>query len=130
MMERNLLKIYTKKQLRDIFKIYGKPSISGEFMEVVRRFEVDSIYYEVGDILFITKGNNFSKVGAIILNRYLDQHNDLIDIEYLMREDEELSNLLNKRCWWLYHECLNCLMPCVQSNFLYERIEGVENEKT
>nr|DAT69465.1 MAG TPA: hypothetical protein [Caudoviricetes sp.] len=128
-MERNLLKIYTKKQLRDIFKIYAKPFISGEFMEVVRRFEMDNKYYEVGDILFITKGN-FSKVGAIILNRYLDQHNDIIDIEYLKRKHEELSNLLDKRCWWLYHEYLYCLKPCVQSNFLYKRIEGVENEKT
>lgn len=128
-MERNLLKIYTKKQLDDIFKTYGKPFSSGEFMKVVRRFEMDSKYYEVGDILFITK-NNFSKVGAIILNRYLDQHNDLINIEYLRRKDEELSNLLNKRCWWLYRECLDYLEPCVQSNFLYGRIEGVENEKT
>lgn len=128
-MERNLLKIYTKKQLRDIFKIYAKPFISGEFMKVVRRFEVDSKYYEVGDILFITK-NNFDKVGAIILNRYLVQHNDIIDIGYLKRKDEELLNLLDKRCWWLYHKCLDYLEPCVQSNFLYGRIEGVENEKT
>ena len=129
MMERNLLKIYTKKQLRDIFKIYAKPFISGEFMKVVRRFEIDSKYYEVGDILFITE-NKGSKIGAIILNRYLDQHNDIIDIEYLKRKDEELSNLLNGRCWWLYHESFYCLKPCVQSNFLYKRIEGVENEKT
>ncbi len=128
-MERNLLKIYTKKQLRDIFKIYVKPSINGEFMKVDRRFKIDNKYYEVGDILFITKYNS-GKVGAIILNRYLDQHNDIINIEYLRRKDEKLSNLLDGRCWWLYHDYLYCLKPCVQSNFLYRRIEGVENEKT
>lgn len=50
-MERNLLKIYTKRQLSEIFKTYGKHHTSYEFMKVTRRFEIDDKDYEVGDIL-------------------------------------------------------------------------------
>lgn len=52
-MERNLLKIYTKKQLSEIFKTYGKPHMNYKFVKVTRRFEVDGRDYEVGDILYM-----------------------------------------------------------------------------
>ena len=44
--------------------------------------------------------------------------------------DEKLLDLLDSRCWWLESWCNRYLDPIVQSNFLYEHIEGVENEKT
>lgn len=81
-MERNLLKIYTKKQLSEIFKTYGKPHTDYKFMKVARRFEVDGKYYEVGDILYMVN-YPFERTKAIIINRYLYQHNDFIDYRYL-----------------------------------------------
>ena len=65
-------------------------------------------------------------MGVIILNRYLGQHNDFIDIGYLEDKDEELAELLDMRCWWVYKMYLDCLEPLVKSNFLYERDKGVE----
>lgn len=52
--------------------------------------------------------------------------NDFIDIGYLEYKDEELSKLLDRRCWWVYKMYLDCLEPLVKSDFLYKRIEGVE----
>ena len=121
-MERNLLKLYTKKELRDIFKTYGKPHKTFEFMKVVERFEVDGKEYKVGDILYMLDYPIY-KSKAIILNRYLYQHNDFIDVRYLEDKDEKLRDLLNNRCWWLESWCHRCLEPIVQSDFLYERIE-------
>lgn len=128
-MERNLLKIYTKKQLSEIFKIYGKPHMSYEFMKVTRRFEIDGKNYEVGDILYMVD-YPLVRTRAIILNRYLYQHNDFIDYRYLKEKNEKLLDLLDGRCWWLESWCNSYLEPVVQSNFLYEHVEGVENEKT
>ena len=127
-MERNLLKTYTKKELRDIFKTYGKPHTSYEFVKVTKRFEVDGREYKVGDILYMVD-YPYERTRAIILNRYIRQHNDFIDARYLWDKDEKLYDLLDKRCWWLESWCHRCLEPIVQSNFLYERIEGVENEE-
>ena len=123
-MERNLLKIYTKKQLSEIFKTYGKHHTDYKFMKVTRRFEIDDKDYEVGDILYMVD-YPLERTRAIILNRYLNQHNDFIDYK-----DEKLLDLLKCRCWWLESWCNRYLEPIVQSNFLYEHIEGVENEKT
>lgn len=128
-MERNLLKIYTKKQLSEIFKTYGKPHTDYKFMKVTRRFEVDGKYYEVGDILYMVD-YPLERTKAIILNRYMRQHNDFIDDRYLEDKNKELLDLLRNRCWWLESWCNRYLEPVVQSNFLYEHIEGVENEKT
>ena len=128
-MERNLLKIYTNKQLREIFKTYGKPHMSYKFMKVTKRFEVDGKGYEVGDILYMLDYPQ-DRTRAIILNRYLSQHNDFIDYWYLKEKNEKLFELLDGRCWWLESWCNHYLEPYVQSNFLYEHIEGVENEKT
>lgn len=128
-MERNLLKIYTKKQLREIFKTYGKPHMSYKFMKVTKRFEVDGKGYKVGDILYMLDYPQ-DRTRAIILNRYLSQHNDFIDYWYLKEKNEKLFELLDGRCWWLESWCNHYLEPYVQSNFLYEHIEGVENEKT
>lgn len=128
-MERNLLKIYTKKQLSEIFKTYGKPHMDYKFMKVTRRFEVDGKYYEVGDILYMVN-YPFERTKAIIINRYLYQHNDFIDYRYLKEKNEKLLDLLDGRCWWLESWCNSYLEPIVQSNFLYKHIEGVENEKT
>lgn len=127
-MKENLLKIYSKKQLRDIFKTYGKPHMNWEFVKVARRFEVDGSNYEVGDILYMVD-YPFDKRKAIILNRYLSQHNDFIDYTYLRMKNEKLLDLLAGRCWWLESWCHRYLVPVVQSNFLYEHIEGVENEE-
>ena len=66
---------------------------------------------------------------AIILNRYLYQHNDFIDYRYLEQKNEKLLDLLDGRCWWLESWCHRCLEPVVQSSFLYEHVEGVENEE-
>lgn len=124
-MERNLLKLYTKEQLRYIFKTYVDTHKRYEFMKVVKSFVMDNKHYEVGDILYVI---NFprSELGVIILNRYLGQHNDFIDIGYLEDKDEELAELLDMRCWWVYKTYLDCLEPLVKSNFLYERDKGVE----
>lgn len=127
-MERNLLKIYTKRQLREIFKTYGKPHMNYKFVKVTRRFEVDGKDYEVGDILYMVD-YPLERTRAIILNRYLSQHNDFIDYGYLEEKDEKLLDLLNGRCGWLESWCNRYLEPIVQSNFLYEHIEGVENEE-
>lgn len=128
-MERNLMKIYTKKQLSEIFKTYGKHHTDYKFMKVTKRFEVDGKDYEVGDILYMVD-YPFDKTKAIIINRYLYQHNDFIDYKYLEEKNEKLLDLLNGRCWWLESWCNRYLEPYVQSNFLYEHVEGVENEKT
>lgn len=128
-MERNLLKIYTKKQLREIFKTYGKPHMNYKFVKVTKRFDVDNKEYEVGDILYMVD-YPLEITRAIIINRYLRQHNDFIHYEYLKEKNEKLLELLDGRCWWLESWCNRYLEPCVQSNFLYEHIEGVENEKT
>lgn len=124
-MKRNLLKLYTKEQLRYIFKTYVDTHKRYEFMKVVKSFVMDNKHYKEGDILYVI---NFphSELGVIILNRYMGQHNDFIDIEYLEYKDEELSKLLNRRCWWVYKTYLDYLKPLVKSNFLYKRIEGVE----
>jgi hypothetical protein len=127
-MERNLFKIYTKRQLREIFKTYGKPHMNYKFVKVTRRFEVDGKDYEVGDILYMVD-YPLERTRAIILNRYLSQHNDFINYGYLEEKDEKLLDLLNGRCWWLESWCNRYLKPIVQSNFLYEHIEGVENEE-
>ena len=118
-MERNLLKIYTKKELRDIFKTYGKSHMSYGFVKVTKSFEVDGKEYKVGDILYMLDYPHV-EVRAIILNRYLCQHNDFIDIRYLEDKDEKLQRLLNNRWWWLESWCHKCLEPLVQSDFLYE----------
>lgn len=102
--------------------------MSGEFMKVGRGFTMDGKDYKIGDILYITKSRE--GVRAFLLNRYLYQHNDFIDIRHLKSKDEKLLNLLDNRCWWIYERYLDYLEPCVQSNFLFERIEGAENEKT
>ena len=128
-MERNLLKIYTKKQLSEIFKTYGKPHMNYKFVKVTKRFEVDGKEYDVGDILYMVD-YPLERTRAIILNRYLHQHNDFINYWYLKEKNEKLLELLDSRCWWLESWCNSYLEPIVQSNFLYEHIEGVENEKT
>lgn len=128
-MERNLLKIYTKKQLSEIFKTYGKHHTDYKFMKVTKRFEVDGKYYEVGDILYMVD-YPLERTRAIILNRYMKQHNDFIDVRYLEDKNKELLDLLRNRCWWLESWCHKYLEPVIQSNFLYEHVEGVENEKT
>lgn len=127
-MERNLLKIYTKKELRDILKTYGNLHSSYEFMKVTRSFEVDNKEYKVGDILYMVD-YPYEKTRAIILNRYMKQHNDFIDYLYLLKKDKELQELLSGRCWWLESWCYRHLEPIVTSSFLYERIEGVKNEE-
>lgn len=124
-MGHNLLKIYTKKELRDIFKTYGKPHYSYEFVKVTKSFEVDDKEYKEGDILYMLDYPH-DKVRAIILNRYMKQHNDFIDSLYLYKKDKELQELLDDRCWWLESWCHRYLEPIVQSNFLYEHVEGVE----
>lgn len=127
-MERNLLKIYTKKQLSEILKTYGKPHRDYKFVKVTRRFEIDGKYYEVGDILYMVDYPCY-KTKAIIINRYLYQHNDFIDCRYLEEKNKKLLDLLNCRCWWLESWCSRYLEPVVQNNFLYEHVEGVENEE-
>lgn len=82
-----------------------------------------------GDILYMVD-YPLERTRAIILNRYLSQHNDFINYMYLKEKDEKLLDLLDSRCWWLESWCNRYLDPIVQSNFLYEHIEGVENEKT
>ena len=59
-MKRNLLKIYTKKQLSEIFKTYGKPHTDYKFMKVTRRFEVDPLYGRLS--IRKNKGNYLKQV--------------------------------------------------------------------
>lgn len=119
-MERNLLKLFTKKELRDIFKTYGKHHRDYEFMKVTKSFEVDGKEYKEGDILYMVD-YPYDKTRAIILNRYLYQHNDFLDIRYLEEKNNKWRYLLNNRCWWLENWCHRHLEPIVKSNFLYER---------
>lgn len=57
------------------------------------------------------------------------QHNGFIDVRYLENKNNELLDLLKNRCWWLESWCHKHLESCVQSDFLYERIERVKNEE-
>lgn len=124
-MERNLLKIYSKKQLRNIFKTYGKKHYTHAFVKVIKDFWSDDRKYKKGDVLYMLN-YPYNKTQAILINRVMKQHNEFIIFRNI--EDEELKMQLLNRCWWLYRKDYKNFIEMRECNFLFEK-EGVENEE-
>lgn len=124
-MERNLLKIYSKKQLRDIFKTYGKKHYTHAFVKVIKDFWCDDREYKKGDVLYMLN-YPYNKTQAILITRVMKQHNDFVIFRDI--EDEELKMQLANRCWWLEVKDYKNFIVMKECNFLFEK-EGVENEE-
>ena len=124
-MKENLLKIYSKKQLRDIFKTYGDRHNNYAFVKVIRNFVSDDKLYIKGDILYMLDYPH-CKTQAILLTRVMEQHNDFLNFRSI--KDEELNTHLLNRCWWLIEKDYKNFIVMKECSFLFEK-EGVENEE-
>lgn len=124
-MKENLLKIYSKKQLRDIFKTYGKKHHTHAFVKVIKDFLCGDREYKKGDVLYMLN-YPYNKTQAILITRVMEQHNDFIIFRDI--EDEELKIQLLNRCWWLNGNNHDNFVEIRECNFLFEK-EGVENEE-
>lgn len=124
-MKENLLKIYSKQELSDIFKTYGDSHNKHAFVKVIRNFYCDDKEYKRGDILYMLD-YPYDKTQSILLTRVMGQHNDFINFRRI--KDEELKTQLANRCWWLEVKDYKNFIVMKECNFLFEK-GGVENEE-
>lgn len=114
----NLLKLYSMKELKELFLKYALNAPYADFFRVTHDFIVSGLKYKKGDILFVI--NHYSdEPKAILINRKMCQHNSFLSVEKIT--DVRLRHLLSNRCWYLLSSHKKYYEPFKLYEFLYTK---------